>query len=134
MKAQEFIDLVNSSNFEEFSDIPEHLVKFVDSRVSVKYSLDETYITSMNIYECDICGAISKPKIIFTHMNEILEELPDNWERSHCTADFDKKKVIYIKAKRVKIELKPVFVEIDDSDTDSCWLDMKCHQTNDTKE
>ena len=35
----------------------------------------------MNIYECDICGAISKPKIIFTHMNEILEELPDNWER-----------------------------------------------------
>ena len=53
---------------------------------------------------------------------------------SHCTADFDKKKVIYIKAKRVKIELKPVFVEIDDSGTDSCWLDMKCHQTNDTNE
>ena len=36
---------------------------------------------SMNIYECDICGAISKPKIVFTHMNEIIEELPDNWEQ-----------------------------------------------------
>ena len=115
MKAQEFIDLVNSSNFEEFSDIPEHLVKFVDSRVGVKYSLDETYITSMNIYECDD-GFVGCRGL------------------SHCTADFDTKKVIYIKAKRVKIELKPVYVEIDDSDTDSSWLDMNCHQTNDTNE
>lgn len=115
MKAQEFIDLVNSSNFEEFSDIPEHLVKFVDSRVGVKYSLDETYITSMNIYECDD-GFVGCRGL------------------SHCTTDFDTKKVIYIKANRVKIELKPTFVEIDDSDTDSCWLDMKYHQTNDTNE
>jgi hypothetical protein len=39
----------------------------------------------MNIYECDICGAISKPKIIFTHMNEIIEELPDNWKQKGST-------------------------------------------------
>ena len=36
---------------------------------------------SMNIYQCDVCGTISKPKIIFTHMNEIIEELPDNWKQ-----------------------------------------------------
>lgn len=40
---------------------------------------------SMNIYECDICGAISKPKIIFTHINEIIEELPDNWKQKGST-------------------------------------------------
>lgn len=40
---------------------------------------------SMNIYECDVCGAISKPKIIFTHINEIIEELPDNWKQKGST-------------------------------------------------
>lgn len=36
---------------------------------------------SMNIYKCDVCGTISKPKTIFIHMNEIIEELPDNWNK-----------------------------------------------------
>lgn len=111
MKVQEFIDLVNSSNFEEFSDIPENLVKFVDSRCDVKFSLDETYITSMNVYECDD-GFVGCRGV------------------SHYTTGFDKRNVIYIKAKRVKIELKPVFVEVDDSGTGGCWFNMECCQTD----
>lgn len=53
MKVKEFVDLVNSSNCEEFSDIPESCVDLVESRVNERWSFDDTYSTSMNVYKCE---------------------------------------------------------------------------------
>ena len=113
MKVQEFIDLVNGLDIEEFSDIPEDKVKYIGSRFDEQWDIEDTHSTAMNVYECDDgfvgCRGLCR-----------------------CNESFDFRNTPHIKANRVKIELKPMFVEIDDSDTDSCWLDMNCHQTNDT--
>jgi hypothetical protein len=53
MKVKEFIDLVNSTPREEFSDIPEHDVELVKSRVNETWSFDDSYSTSMNVYKCE---------------------------------------------------------------------------------
>ena len=53
MKAQEFIDLVNGLDLEEFSDIPEDKVKYIGSRFDEQWDIEETHSTAMNVYECD---------------------------------------------------------------------------------
>lgn len=101
MKVQEFTDLVNGLDIEEFSDIPEDKVKYIGSRFDEQWDIEETHSTAMNVYECDDgfvgCRGLCR-------WNEF----------------FDFSNTPHIKARRVKIELKPTFVEIDDSDTDNC--------------
>lgn len=101
MKVQEFIDLVNGLDIEEFSDIPEDKVKYIGSRFDEQWDIEDTHSTAMNVYECDDgfvgCRGLCR-----------------------CNESFDFRNTPHIKARRVKIELKPTFVEIDDSDTDSC--------------
>lgn len=50
MKTQEFIDLVNGLDLEEFSDIPEDKVKYIGSRFGEQWDVEETHSTAMNIY------------------------------------------------------------------------------------
>lgn len=85
MKVKEFVELVNSLDCEEFSDIPDSKVGLVKSRVDETWSLDETYSTSMNIYKCEdgYAGVIGvchiNDKHFDKHPNDLLK-LP------HCVA------------------------------------------------
>lgn len=95
MKAQEFIDLVNGLDIEEFSDIPEDKVKYIGSRFDEQWDIEETHSTAMNVYECDDgfvgCRGLCR-------FNEY----------------FDFSNIPRITAKHVKIELKPVYVEVEE--------------------
>ena len=95
MKAQEFIDLVNGLDIEEFSDIPEDKVKYIGSRFDEQWDIEDTHSTAMNVYECDDgfvgCRGLCR-----------------------CNESFDFHNTPRIKAKRVKIELKPVYVEVEE--------------------
>ena len=95
MKVQEFIDLVNGLDIEEFSDIPEDKVKYIGSRFDEQWDIEETHSTAMNVYECDDgfvgCRGLCR-----------------------CNESFDFRNTPHIKAKRVKIELKPVYVEVEE--------------------
>ena len=95
MKVQEFIDLVNGLDIEEFSDIPEDKVKYIGSRFDEQWDIEDTYSTAMNVYECDDgfvgCRGLCR-----------------------CNESFDFRNTPRIKAKRVKIELKPVYVEVEE--------------------
>ena len=95
MKVQEFIDLVNGLDIEEFSDIPEDKVKYIGSRFDEQWDIEETHSTAMNVYECDDgfvgCRGLCR-------FNEY----------------FDFSNIPRIKARRVKIELKPVYVEVEE--------------------
>ena len=95
MKVQEFIDLVNGLDIEEFSDIPEDKVKYIGSRFDEQWDIEETYSTAMNVYECDDgfvgCRGLCR-----------------------CNESFDFRNTPRIKARRVKIELKPVYVEVEE--------------------
>lgn len=95
MKVQEFIDLVNGLDIEEFSDIPEDKVKYIGSRFDEQWDIEDTHSTAMNVYECDDgfvgCRGLCR-----------------------CNESFDFRNTPRIKAKRVKIELKPVYVEVDE--------------------
>ena len=95
MKVQEFIDLVNGLDLEEFSDIPEDKVKYIGSRFDEQWDIEETHSTAMNVYECDDgfvgCRGLCR-------FNEY----------------FDFSNIPRIKARRVKIELKPVYVEVEE--------------------
>lgn len=53
MKVKEFVSLINSLDCEEFSDVPEIDVELIESRIHETWSFDETYSTSMNVYECE---------------------------------------------------------------------------------
>lgn len=53
MKVKDFVTLVNTSDCEEFSDIPENDVELVKSRAGETWSFDDTYSTSMNVYKCE---------------------------------------------------------------------------------
>ena len=95
MKAQEFIDLVNGLDLEEFSDIPEDKVKYIGSRFDEQWDIEDTHSTAMNVYECDDgfvgCRGLCR-----------------------CNESFDFRNTPRIKARRVKIELKPVYVEVEE--------------------
>lgn len=95
MKVQEFIDLVNSLDLEEFSDVPEGKAKYIGSRFAEQWDVEETHSTAMNVYERDDgfvgCRGLCR------------------WN-----AYFDFRNTPHIKAKHVKIELKPVYVEVDE--------------------
>ena len=95
MKVQEFIDLVNGLDIEEFSDIPEDKVKYIGSRFDEQWDIEDTHSTAMNVYECDDgfvgCRGLCR-----------------------CNESFDFRNTPRIKAKRVKIELKPVYVEVEE--------------------
>ena len=95
MKAQEFIDFVNGLNIEEFSDIPEDKVKYIGSRFDEQWDIEDTHSTAMNVYECDDgfvgCRGLCR-----------------------CNESFDFRNTPRIKARRVKIELKPVYVEVEE--------------------
>ena len=95
MKAQEFIDLVNGLDIEEFSDIPEDKVKYIGSRFDEQWDIEDTHSTTMNVYECDD-GFVSCRWLC--RYNEF----------------FDFSNIPHIKARRVKIELKPVYVEVEE--------------------
>ena len=94
MKAQEFIDLVNGLDIEEFSDIPEDKVKYIGSHFDEQWDIEDTHSTAMNVYECDYgfvgCRGLCR-----------------------CNESFDFRNMPHIKAKRVKIELKPVYIEVE---------------------
>ena len=95
MKVQEFIDLVNGLDLEEFSDIPEDRVKYIGSRFDEQWDIEDTHSTAMNVYECDDgfvgCRGLCR-------FNEY----------------FDFSNIPHITARRVKIELKPVYVEVEE--------------------
>lgn len=95
MKVQEFIDLVNGLDIEEFSDIPEDKVKYIGSRFDEQWDIEDTHSTAMNVYECDDgfvgCRGLCR-----------------------CNESFDFRNTPRITAKRVKIELKPVYVEVEE--------------------
>ena len=95
MKVQEFIDLVNGLDIEEFSDIPEDKVKYIGSRFDEQWDIEDTHSTAMNVYECDDgfvgCRGLCR-----------------------CNESFDFRNTPRIKARRVKIELKPVYVEVEE--------------------
>ena len=95
MKVQEFIDLVNGLDIEEFSDIPEDKVKYIGSRFDEQWDIEDTHSTAMNVYECDDgfvgCRGLCR-----------------------CNESFDFRNTPRIKAKHVKIELKPVYVEVEE--------------------
>lgn len=95
MKVQEFIDLVNGLDIEEFSDIPEDKVKYIGSRFDEQWDIEDTHSTAMNVYECDDgfvgCRGLCR-----------------------CNESFDFRNTPHIKARRVKIELKPVYVEVEE--------------------
>lgn len=95
MKVQEFIDLVNGLDIEEFSDIPEDKVKYIGSRFDEQWDIEDTHSTAMNVYECD-------------------DGLVGCRGLCRCNESFDFRNTPRIKAKRVKIELKPVYVEVEE--------------------
>lgn len=85
MKVKEFVDLVNSLDCEEFSDIPEKDVELVKSRVNESWSFDETYSTSMNVYKCEdgyvgVIGACHFDDSYFNRHPSHLAKVP------HCVA------------------------------------------------
>lgn len=82
MKVKDFISLVNSSDCQEFSDIPEHDVEFIKSRVGETWSFDETYSTSMNVYKCEdgYVGVIG-----VCHIDEkYFERTPNEYKKLPC--------------------------------------------------
>lgn len=95
MKVQEFIDLANDLDLEEFSDISDDKVKYIGSRLDEQLYVEDTHSTAMNIYECDD-GSVGCRGLC-------------RW--SNC---FDFRKTPHIKVKCVKIELKSVYVEVDE--------------------
>ena len=85
MKVKEFVDLVNSLDCEEFSDIPENDVELVKSRVGETWSLDDTYSTAMNVYECEdgyagVIGVCHYDMWYFEQRSDLFAKLP------HCIA------------------------------------------------
>lgn len=85
MKAADFINLVNSMDCEEFSDVPESDVELVTSRVNETWAFDETYSTSMNVYECEdglvgVIGVCHLDSAYFDRNPDCLKRLP------HCIA------------------------------------------------
>lgn len=85
MKVKDFVDLVNSMDCEEFSDIPEKDVELVKSRVDETWSLDDLYSTSMNVYKCEdgyagVIGVCHYNQWYFEYFPELLIKLP------HCIA------------------------------------------------
>lgn len=95
MKVHEFIELVNSLEIEKFSDIPEDDVNFICSGYDERWNSDETYSTVMSIYECED-GFVGCRGL------------------GHCTGYSEHRPIITIRAQRVEIELKPVYVVVDD--------------------
>lgn len=85
MKVKEFVNLVNSMDCEEFSDVPENDVELVKSRVGETWSFDETYSTSMNVYKCEdgyagVIGVCHYDQWYFECRSDLLAKLP------HCIA------------------------------------------------
>ncbi len=85
MKVKEFVALVNSLDCEEFSDIPESEVDLIKSRVHETWSFDDTYSTSMNVYECEdgYAGVVGVCHLDDKHFDKYpndLRKLP------HCVA------------------------------------------------
>ena len=85
MKVKEFVNLVNSMDCEEFSDVPEDSVELVKSRVGEAWSFDDTYSTSMNVYKCEdgyagVIGVCHYDQQYFEHRSDLLAKLP------HCVA------------------------------------------------
>lgn len=81
MKVKEFIDLVNSSECQEFSDIYEDEVELIKSRVNETWSFDDTYSTSMNVYKCEdgiagVIGVCHLDTSYFTRNMTALNRLP----------------------------------------------------------
>lgn len=82
MKVKEFVDLVNSEQREEFSDIPEDDVELVKSRVNEIWSFDDTYSTSMNVYKCEdgyagVIGVCHIDSSYFSRYPSELSKLPN---------------------------------------------------------
>ena len=85
MKVKEFVDLINSLDCEEFSDIPEKDVEFIKASVGEKWSFDDTYSTSMNVYKCEdgyagVIGVNHLDEEYFDRCPNDLHKLP------HCIA------------------------------------------------
>ncbi len=85
MKVKDFVNLVNSMDCEEFSDIPENDVELVKSRVGEVWSIDDTYSTSMNVYKCEdgfvgVAGLCHLDTAYFNAYPNELSKLP------HCVA------------------------------------------------
>lgn len=81
MKVKDFINLVNSSYCEEFSDVPENDVELVKSRVGETWSFDESYSTSMNVYKCEdgyagVIGVCHTDEVYFGRHPWLLAHLP----------------------------------------------------------
>ena len=85
MKVKEFVNLVNSMDCEEFSDIPEDKVEFVKSRVNEVWAFDDSYSTAMNVYKCEdgyagVIGLCHLNDFYYGRYPEKLASLP------HCIA------------------------------------------------
>ena len=81
MKVKDFVNLINSTDCEEFSDIPEADVELVKSRVGEIWSFDDTYSTSMNVYKCEdgyagVIGVCHIDEVYFGHNHGLLARLP----------------------------------------------------------
>lgn len=81
MKVKDFINLINSTNCEEFSDIPEADVELVKSRVGETWSFDDSYSTSMNVYKCEdgfvgVIGVCHIDEVYFGRNPGLLAYLP----------------------------------------------------------
>ena len=81
MKAKDFVSLVNTSHYEEFSDIPENDVELIKSRVGETWSFDDTYSTSMNVYKCEdgfagVIGVCHIDEAYFGRNPGLLAHLP----------------------------------------------------------
>ena len=81
MKVKDFVNLVNSNDCEEFSDVPENDVELVKSRVGETWSFDETYSTSMNVYKCEdgyagVIGVCHTDEVYFGRNPGLLARLP----------------------------------------------------------
>ena len=102
MKVDDFVNLVNSMDCQEFSDVPENDVELVKSRVYEKWSIDDTYSTSMNVYKCEdgyagVVGVAHIDSGYFDRYPNQLSKLP------HCFA---------IKVKKAQVEIfTPCFVD-----------------------
>jgi hypothetical protein len=85
MKVKDFVNLINSTDCEEFSDVPEDGVELVKSRVGETWSFDETYSTSMNVYKCEdgLAGVIGVCHIDESYFNRYPDELV---KLPHCIA------------------------------------------------
>jgi len=85
MKVIDFITLVNSLDCEEFSDVPEKEVSLLMSGYEEVWSIDDTYSTAMNVYECEdgyvgVRGVSHLDYKWFDDHPDELSSLP------HCTA------------------------------------------------